>query len=412
METKDSIYRSEVYLREAVRSAEWKSNPRRISGAQSFDLSPQNYAKDVPDASPQGQINPVLSSTHSHRNGFSKSMVDLPLSRNGYRKSVMFEEDLFAHKEMLQRARNRFKELELKYPEIFKNSRTSSVSSCGSNRHSGSFDRSESLELKSVERQDIQTTKTDTSQVLPSGANDQDSTDVTISRRRPPRLSVAMKLHNLEDSCDSAFDEIDHDRESLNSKTSHEPTPTSFGNKHFLYPGESVESDKDSGISTDRPCTPKTRPANPVQCVEPRQKGTHTLPSKSKSLTALSPRRNSSEYAGSDSDSARQHRVDRRGILKSVAYRNQGIRAESLDSPALASSPTYYQGRQSRSGSLSGNVRRGEFSAALYYCFTRPSHLLSSHIFTQCLFMQCRSEGFDFLPANSKCPKFRDNAEV
>lgn len=363
MARKENLYRSEASLNETVQAMEWKRNTRRISGSKSFDVSPLNYVKDVPNVySPQRrQINPVLSSSHSHRNGFSRSMVDLPSARNGFRKSVVFEEDLCAHKEMLQRARNRFKELELKYPEIFKNSRTSSVSSPGSNRHSGSFNRSESLELESVERQNTQTAKTDTLQVLGSGEKDQNSsTAVAISRGRPPPLSVAMKLHFLEDSGDSAFDEIDHDRESMNSKASHEPTPTSFGiNKHFLFSGESVESDKDSGISTDRPCTPNSKPVRPVRWPETRL-DTQTLSSKSKSLTALSsPRSNSLEYPRSDSDSVRRHRVDRRGILKSVAYRNQEIRAESLDIPAAATSPTHHQGRQNRSGSLSGNIRRG-----------------------------------------------------
>lgn len=385
MATKENVYRSEASLKEAVQSTERIGNPLRISGVHSFDVSPQNYAKDVPNVySPQRQINPVLSSAHSHRNGFSKSMIDLPSSRNLYRKSVMFEDDLFEHKEMLQRARNRFKELELKYPEIFKNSRTSLVSSSGSNRHSGSFDRSESLELKSVERQDIQTAKTDTLQVLRSGVSDQNSTAVTVSRRRPPPLSVAMKLHNLEDSCDSAFDETDHDRESVYLKTSHEPTPPAFGNKHFLYPGESVESDKDSGISTDRPCTPNSRPAGPIRGIDQELRGTQTLPAKSKSSTALSSRRISLEYPASDSDSTKRQRVDRRGILKSVAYRNQEIKAESLDIPSTVTSPTFYQGRQSRSASLSGNVRRGEFLAKLCYWFYTtfaPFHVIFYTVF-------------------------------
>lgn len=356
------IYRSEHSLEGVIQSTacHLNRNPRRISGAQSFDMSSKTNVTDVPNIYSPERKNPVLSSSYSHRNGFSKSMVDLP-SRTGFRKSVMFEEDLFAHKEMLQRARNRFKELELKYPEIFKNSsRTSSLSSSGSNQPSGSFDRSESLEPKSVEHQEIQTTKTDTLQVLRSGTNDQNSNVVTISRQRPPPLSVAMKLHNLEDSCDSAFDEID--RESLHSKTSHEPTPTSFSNNHFLYPGESVESDKDSGISTDRPCTPNSRSSRPVKWADPRFSGTQSLPPKSKSLTVLSSGTNSLEFGGSDSDSHKSRSIDRRGILKSVAYRNQEIRAESLDIPS--SSTLYCQQRQNRSGSLpghTGQIRRGKF---------------------------------------------------
>ena len=379
MAGKESIYRSETSLDSTGRAMEWNRNPLRISGAQSFDVSPQNYAESILNVgSPQRRINPVLSSSHSHRNGFSKSMFDLSSSRNGSRKSVMFEEDIFEHKEMLQRARNRFKELELKYPEIFKNSRTSSVLSSSESPNSGSIDQSESFELKAVERQDIQTSKTDTLQVLGSGENDYNpSTAVAISRRRPPPLSVAMKLHNLEDSYDSAFDEIDHDRDSVNSKTSHEPTSTCLGvNKHFLYPGDSVESDKDSGISTDR--TPNSRTVKPVESAEMGLKGTQTLPTKSQSLIALSSsRRNSLEYLSSASD-FNANRVDRRGILKSVAYRNQEIKSESLDSPGFAANHIHCnQGRQSRSGSLSsGNNRRGEFSVKLYYCCS--SRLLTS----------------------------------
>lgn len=382
MAAKENRYKSENSLEEAVQSASCHLNrsPLRISGANSFDISSKNYdINAVPSAYSPGRMNPVLSSTHSHRNGFSKSMVELP-SRNGFRKSVVFEEDIFAHKEMLQRARNRFKELELKYPEIFKNSsRTSSLSSSGSNQPGESFDRSEfPLESKSVEHQEIQTTKTDTLQVLRSGTNDQNSNVVTISRRRPPPLSVAMKLHNLEDSCDSAFDEIDH--ESVYSKTSHEPTPTSFSTNHFLYPGESAESDKDSGISTDRPSTPNSRSSRPVRWEDP-QRGTQSLPAKSKSLTLLSSGTSSLEFAGSDSDSHNRRSIDRRGILKSVAYRNQEIKADSLDNPATASSS---EQRQNRSGSLNGNIRRGEFLPQLYYSdaiFAPSHHMHALHSF-------------------------------
>lgn len=353
MEAKENIHKCS--LEEVVQSTSCHMNrkPCRFSGAQSFDVPSNDYVTHK---------SPVLSSTYSHRNGLSKSMVDLPSRNvNGFRKSVMFEEDIFAHNEMLQRARNRFKELELKYPEIFKNSsRTSSLSLSGSNQPSGSFDRSRSLEPKSVEHQEIQTTKTDTLQVLRSGTNDQNFNVVgTISRRRPPPLSVAMKLHNLEDSCDSAFDEID--RESVHSKTSHEPTPTSFSNNHFLYPGESVESDKDSGISTDRPCTPNSRSSRPARWVDPNLTGAQSLPStrsKSLSLTAL-PLSNSMEFAGSDSDSLKSRSIDRRGILKSVAYRNQEIKAESLDIATSASTSSYCQRNRDQSGSLTGGIRRG-----------------------------------------------------
>lgn len=387
----EKMHRSENSLEEVNQSSACHLNrsPRRISGAQSFDMSSRTDVTDFADIYLSERNKPVSSSPYSHRNGFSKSMVDLS-SRNGFRKSVMFEEDLYAHKEMLQRARNRFKELELKYPEIFKNStRTSSLSSTGSNRRSRSFDRSESLGPKSVEHQEIQTTKTDTLQVLQSGTNDQSSNVVTISRTRPPPLSVAMKLHNLEDSCDSAFDEID--RESVHSKTSHEPTPTSFSNSHFLYPGESVESDKDSGISTDRPCTPNSRSSRPLRWIDPRLSGTQFLPQKSKSLTALSSGTNSQELTGSDSDSHKSRSKDRRGILKSVAYRNQEIQSESLDIPTAANSSTCSQQRHNQSGSLSGQIRRGKLWSIFYCCCWLRSSLISPcaymRLFTWCLFI-------------------------
>lgn len=353
MSTNEEIYRLDSLLKDASPSTQLNKNQSRMSGAPSFDDAKDNVANIY---SPQRHIDPFLSSVRNHRNGFSRSMVDLSSSRSLNRKSVMFEEDLFAQKEIIQRARNRFKELELKYPEIFKNSRTPSVLSSRLSRQSVSFDRPESPELKSVERKEIQTAKTDTSQVEISGEDSRAA--VTISKRKPPPLSAAMKLHYLEDSCDSAFDEIDHDRESLHSKTSREPTPPTFGHsKQFLYPGESVESDKDSGISTDRSHTPHWRPAETERCLDLGLSEKHCLPLKSKSMTALSsPRRNSLDYRGINFDTKRQ-REDRRGILKSVAYRNQEIKADSLDIPESAS---YCQARQNRSGSvLSANIRRG-----------------------------------------------------
>lgn len=348
-------------LEEVVQSTSCQLNRKRFSGAQSFDVPSRNYVTKKPNLYLTEKRSPRFPSMHGDSNGLSKSMVDLPSRNlNGFRKSVMFEEDIFAHKEMLQRARNRFKELELKYPEIFKDSsRTSSFSSSGSNQPNGSIDRSQSLDPKSVEHQEIQTTKSDILQVLRSGTNDQSSTVVaTTSRRRPPPLSVAMKLHNLEDSCDSAFDDID--RESVHSKTSHEPTPTSISKNHFLYPGESMESDKDSGISTDRPCTPNSRSSRPTRWEDPQQSGQQSYPStrsKSLSLTAL-PLTNSLEYASFDSESQRSRSVDRRGILKSVAYRNQEIKTESFDI-APSSSNSSLNCQRSRSGSLTEGVRRG-----------------------------------------------------
>lgn len=356
MEAKEHIHKS---LEEVVQSTSCQLNRKRFSGAQSFDVPSSHYVTKNPNLYSTEKRSPSFPLMHSHSNGLSKSMVDLPSRNlNGLRKSVMFEEDLFAHKEMLQRARNRFKELELKYPEIFKNSSgTYSFSSSCSNQPDGSFDRSQSLDPKSVEHQEIQTTKSDKLQVLRSGTNDQSSDVVaTTSRRRPPPLSVAMKLHNLEDSCDSAFDDID--RESVLSKTSHEPTPTSFSKTHFLYPGESVESDKDSGISTDRPCTPNSRSSRPARWEDPQVSGTLSYPStrpNSMSLTTL-PLSSSLEFASFDSESQRGRSVDRRGILKSVAYRNQEIKTESLDIAPSSSNSSF---NCQRSVSLTGGLRRG-----------------------------------------------------
>ena len=359
MITDKEKYRSDGFVKEEEHSTLWKKNQRLMSGVLSFDAVDASNVN-----SPQMNADYLLSPVRFHRNGFSKSMVDLSSYRNMNRKSVMFEEDLFAHKEIIQRARHRFKELELKYPEIFKNScKTRSVSSSSLSKQSASFDRAESSELKSVERKEIQTVKTDTLQVEPSGEIDRDScAAVTILRTRPPPLSAAMKHHNLEDSCDSAFDEIDHDRDSLHSKTSREPTPPAMEDrKRFLYPGESVESDKDSGISTDRSHTPHSRPARLEKCPGAGLKDKQYFPLKSKSLTALSsPRRNSLEYQGAHFDNTLRQRVDRRGILKSVAYRNQEIKADSLDIPDCVTSLSKCQERQSRSGSLSSNIRRGE----------------------------------------------------
>lgn len=359
MITDKKEYQSDSFVKkEEEHSTAWKKNRRRMSGVLSFDAVDDSNVN-----SSQMNADYLFAPARSHRNGFSKSMVDLSSYRSLNRKSVMFEEDLFAHKEIIQRARHRFKELELKYPEIFKNSsKTPSVLSSSLSRQSVSSDCAELSKLKSVERKEIQTVKIDTLQVEPSGENDRDScAAVTISRTRPPPLSAAMKHHNLEDSCDSAFDEADHDRDSLHSKTSREPTPPSMEDRRlFLYPGESVESDKDSGISTDPSHKPHSRPARLERCSDTGLKDKQYFPLKSKSLTALSsPRRNSLEYQGAHFDNTLRQRVDKRGILKSVAYRNQEIKADSLDIPDCAASPTHCQGRESRSGSLSSNIRRG-----------------------------------------------------
>ena len=123
-----------------------------------------------------------------------------------------------------------------------------------------------------------------------------------------------------------------------------------------------MESDKDSGISTDRPCTPNSRSSRPTRWEDPQQSGQQSYPStrsKSLSLTAL-PLTNSLEYASFDSESQRSRSVDRRGILKSVAYRNQEIKTESFDI-APSSSNSSLNCQRSRSGSLTEGVRRGKF---------------------------------------------------
>lgn len=61
-----------------------------------------------------------------------------------------------------------------------------------------------------------------------------------------------MKFYNFEDSCDSVFDEIDCELVYL--KMFYELMLIFFSNSYFLYFGESVELDKDSGIFIDCLC--------------------------------------------------------------------------------------------------------------------------------------------------------------
>ena len=371
MEGRDKHPVKASFIEEVERSCQVDGieNQRRISASQTLDFSSEHAANISDVYSSQVRQIPRLSSTFSHRNGFSKSMGDLSGMSNGCRKSVIFDEDLFAHKEMLQRARNRFRELELKYPEIFRNSsRTSSLSYSSAEREqSESFDCFFSLEARSLECQHTQTSNRDTLQVPRKGILDHKSSENTVLKRRPPPLSVAMKLHNLEGSCDSAFDEIDH--ESLYSRTSHEPTPTSQCCNQFLYPGDSIESDKDSGISTDRPFAPSSKPAKPVRWADPSLDDSKSDAANSQRLSLLLSRTNSQEISGSEADN-KSRRIDRRGILKSVAYRNQEIKTESLDIPSsTAKSFTnfdYRRGRQHRGESLPAKSRRGQLYANLF----------------------------------------------
>ena len=154
MITDKKEYQSDSFVKkEEEHSTVWKKNRRRMSGVLSFDAVDDSNVN-----SPQMNADYLFAPARSQRNGFSKSMVDLSSYRSINRKSVMFEEDLFAHKEIIQRARHRFKELELKYPEIFKNSsKTPSVLSSSLSRQSVSSDCAELSKLKSVERKEIQT---------------------------------------------------------------------------------------------------------------------------------------------------------------------------------------------------------------------------------------------------------------
>lgn len=243
------------------------------------------------------------------RSGFSKSLGDLSQlsgSRNSFsRKSVAFEEDLYEHNSVLERARTRFRELELKYPEIFKQfSRTSSVSSLADRSVSSSHEHEHADGM-------------DTLQVPRINPDSKSGGVSNTTARRAPRLSVAMRVKNLEDSCDSAFDEVD--RDSIHSRASQDPIKS----PSLLHPCDSLESDKDSGISTDRPFIPQgPKYGRPVRWAESEDI------EKAGSLQSV--RRISSsteEYP----------REDRRGILKSAAYKNQGsIQSESADVLSLS----------------------------------------------------------------------------
>lgn len=271
--------------------------------------------------------NRVLDITRAHKNGFSKSLGDISTlsSPSGYqRKTVLFEEDLRAHAEMLERARTRFRQLELKYPEVFKNSsRASSISSL--NTYQG---------CSSVKQPSIDLTMND-SEVKTELEVDRlgDLADMPVyrklssgQRRKAPCLSSSMRSHHLEDSCDSAFDDIDppesiHSREQ--SPTAHSNSAQTGNSSRFLYPGDSLESDKDSGIGiyTDQPPKTTIKLQKHAQFAE--------VGGISKSLSLSQPSL-TSESKSEDQKPSTTSRRSRQGILKSSAYRNQGI-SESLD---------------------------------------------------------------------------------
>lgn len=338
-----------------------RSNQKRLG--MSLDASPDLPTK----ANKLSQMNPyerkgLLDISRDHRNGFSKSLGDLSMlgsPAGNSKRSVMFEEDLRAHAEMLERARSRFRELELKYPEVFRNSpRSPSVSSLNTWRGSGM------LKQPSIELTMDQGMFENQSQELEIRENDGlgDLSDVPVyrklssgaQRRKAPLLSTSMRSHHLEDSCDSAFDEID--RESNHSRTSQDRSPSASNSRNsssrFLYPGDSLESDKDSGISTDHPFIPIHKPPiypKRATFAESNSEGIRGSKSLSLSQPSLA---NESERA--------KRTVDRQGILKSTAYKNQGIRSGSLDAEFPADD-VKYQARKSRLQAL----RTGTL---IYFC--------------------------------------------
>lgn len=331
-----------------------RSNQKRLG--MSFDASPDLLPTK---ANKLSQMNPyerngLLDISRGHRNGFSKSLGDLSMldaSAGNPKRSVMFEEDLRAHAEMLERARSRFRELELKYPDVFRNSpRTPSMASLNTWRGSGM------LKQPSIELTLDQTMFENQSQDLEVRENDGlgDLSDVPVyrklssgaQRRKAPLLSSSMRSHHLEDSCDSAFDEID--RESNHSRTSHDRSPTASNSRNsssrFLYPGDSLESDKDSGISTDQPFIPTHKPpVYPKRATFADSDSGNIRGSKCLSLSQPS-----LAYDSYKNEAERAKRtIDRQGILKSTAYKNQGIRSESLDA-VFPLDDAKYQARKSR----------------------------------------------------------------
>lgn len=270
--------------------------------------------------------NSSLDITQAHRNGFSKSLGDissLSSPARYQRKAVLFEEDLRAHAEMLDRARTRFRRLELKYPDVFKHSsRASSISSLNV------YQASSSLKQPSIELS-VHGSESGNQSFEQEVDRLGDLAEVPVyrkysgQRRKAPLLSSSMRASHLEGSCDSAFDEID--RESIHSQ---EQSPTNIDNNsantssRFLYPGDSVESDKDSGIYTDQPSLPA--PQSPIKRAKFAEVGEI-----SKSLSFSQPSLVSESNFTDEKQSTRA--ISRQGILKSSAYRNQGIRSESLD---------------------------------------------------------------------------------
>ncbi|EDO43380.1 predicted protein [Nematostella vectensis] len=297
-----------------------------------------------------------------HKNSFSASMGDLSLINNSsfyHRRSVMFEEDLSAHEAILQRARSRFRELELKYPDIFKKTTPRNSSFFGANGRSSSVQGMHRVGLKTASN-NVRFARSHVELETDHQRNQNwthlsEEFSLRTRKTRPPPLSQAIRSSHLEGSCDSAFDEI----ESTTARITPDRSPNNGcepgkNSNLFLYPGDSLESDKDSGISTDRPFIPQARVVRanrPVTlAVDSR------LPvSKSQSLSTLDTNDEGRDVRGVSARSA----VDRRGILKSAAYRNQGIKTGSLDLPHASSGP-YSKHTHSNRRSRHGNQNKSE----------------------------------------------------
>ena len=328
----------------------------RVSGnskqIQNLDKSTQDSSLHVNHSS-NNAVSDWTSMAYGNR--FSKSMGDLTSLRKQqhHRSSVILEDGFLAeHAEVVVRARNRFRELERKYPDIFKKfSRSSSVSSLPCNEEKSTNCGHNSPFLKSAVDERLprnqrrntadDKTKERTLSVPVYGVPSSRSglNHFHYGRRAPP-LSLAMRSQNLDDSCDSAFG--DHETASTICHETSPPARSPINSKcrRFLFPGDSVESDKDSGISADRPFIPSaktTRNSRPVRWADSESfesAASNSDLSKSTSLSML-PRSGSLNPDQNESPTNNLRTKNssyRRGILKSVAYRNQELNYGSLDS--------------------------------------------------------------------------------
>lgn len=369
MSTENNDTRQEPSLAELVQSMESQLCRNASTDADSSNKSTPSYSPLRVNLRRKDNV-----ANLAHRNRFSKSMGDLTdLRKQHFHRSSVILEDGFLeeHAEVIVRARKRFRELELKYPEIFKNSaRSSSLSSLQSNEekwtrcnqpepHSKSTesehqgDQSHFLGQNAIDDKDKRKEKKNS--VPTNGTNNLGSMVENFRyHRRAPPLSMATRSQNLDDSCDSAFDE--HDTSTVCHETSPPArSPNSSKYRRFLYPGDSLESDKDSGISSDRPFIPTARNrrnSRPVRWADSEECSSNYSCgdlSKSTSLSNL-PRGNSLNHDDQNESPACSRTKNssyRRGILKSVAYRNQELRHGSLDfendRTSTASTECYYR---------------------------------------------------------------------